>query len=79
METFLKLKYDYWLHLMAGYIIMITLTLFTDPLIAILSTGYIAWAKEWYDEYLSPSRFDFFDLFWTIIGGFLAYLVFSIA
>jgi len=77
-NTFLKLRYDYWLHLMAGYIIMITTLLFADPLIAFLVTGYIAWMKEWYDEHMRPSEFDVFDTIWTVIGGLIAYAVFVV-
>jgi len=78
-NKWLGLRYDYWLHLMAGYIIMITFLLFTDPLIAVVATAYIAWMKEWYDEYIRPSKFDIFDTLWTIIGGIIGYNVFEFA
>ena len=74
-----KIRYDHWLHLFAGYIIMITALLFTDPLIAFITTAYIAWIKEWYDEYIRNSSFDVFDTIWTGIGGILAWLIFLLA
>lgn len=78
-NKWLKLRYDYWLHLLAGYSIIFTLLLFVDPGIALLATIYIGWIKEWYNEHLRPSEADIFDLIWTIIGGFVAYGVWELA
>jgi hypothetical protein len=78
-NKFLGLRYDLWLHAMAGYILMLTGLIFTDFIIAAVITFYIAWIKEWTDEYYRVSFFDYADMYWTLMGGALAYGVFILA
>ncbi len=75
---FLKIRYDFWLHIMAGYIIAVSSCFFMDPELSFLLVVGAAFLKEWYDEYYRPSKFDILDIFWTIAGGILGTVFFQI-
>ena len=65
---FLKIRYDYWLHLMAGYIITLTLGLYSYIPEGIFLTLVAAILKEIRDHLHPWSSFDIMDVVWTVIG-----------
>ena len=65
---FLKLRYDYWLHFMVGYILTITPGLFGYILFGILLTLILAVFKEIRDYFTPGSNFDWMDIVWTLVG-----------
>ena len=68
MSKFLGLRNDYWLHLMAGYIITLTLGLFGYLQLGIALTFIIAYAKEVRDHFHAESEYDWWDIWWTLMG-----------
>jgi hypothetical protein len=78
-NKFLGIRYDFWLHFLAGYGIMLTSLIFFDYIISVLILLTAAGLKEWYDEFHRNSYWDWGDLNWTLLGGILAYGVFQFA
>jgi len=65
---FLWIKYDKWLHLMAGYIITLTFGLFGYTILGIVLTFAAALLKEIRDHLHPKTSFDWWDFIWTIYG-----------
>lgn len=74
MGKFLGIYYDKWLHLMAGYIIMITVSLFCGYIIGASVTVAIAILKEIWDEWKAGAG-DKNDFYFTIAGIVPAYII----
>lgn len=72
--TFLKVEYDKWLHFMAGYIVMMTVSMYFGSLVGLVAVLIVAWLKEIYDEY-RYGGYDSADIKWTIYGLFPAQLL----
>ncbi len=74
--TFLKVEYDKWLHLMAGYIAMITVSIPFGMSFGYLAVVAVAILKEIYDYYKPGSFFDIKDIYWTLYGAIPAIIVY---
>jgi len=73
---FLRIRYDYWLHLLAGYSIMLTSLIFTDYVIASYTTYVFATGKEFLDEFYLGSSWDWLDIIYTLLGAAFAFGVY---
>lgn len=67
-NRYLWIQYDKWLHLMAGYIVTLTFGLFDYLLLGITITIILAFAKEIRDHFTPGTRFDWWDVLWTLYG-----------
>ena len=75
---FLWIRYDFWLHAMMGYIITLTLGLFGYLHLGLILTFVLAIVKEIRDHFHPKTKFDWWDIVWTIIGIVPAILILSL-
>lgn len=70
-----KIPIDKVYHFIAGLLIALTVTLlYSSPIYGVIAGSVAGLLKELYDEFyavfnLPQNRFDFFDLFATILGS----------
>ena len=71
---------DKLIHLLVGFIIGyvgITIIPYDYRIIVTIGVVVIAIGKELYDKYIKKTYFDFFDMFATILGGWIGMILYS--
>ena len=69
------------LHLLAGFVVgvfgmfLLPYDFIPYPVVALV---VIAIGKELYDKYIKKTYFDFFDMFATIVGGFIVIVLYGV-